>query len=82
MARRRLAGFALGALGVAVAAAITFGGSTRRVVLNLGPGDTPFVRGFEADSDVDNKVGWHWTTYDARPPKPGTGSRDRGGRGG
>ncbi len=63
---------ALGALAVAVAAAMTLGGSARRVALNLGPGDTPFVKGFEPDSDVEDKVGWHWTTYDARVDLPFT----------
>jgi hypothetical protein len=63
--RRRLSGFALGALAVAVALGTTLVGSTRHLVLNFGPGDTPFVRGFQADSDVEDKVGWHWTTYDA-----------------
>jgi hypothetical protein len=65
VAHSRAAGFALGALAVGLAALAALLGSTRRVVLNLGPGDTPFVRGFEPDHDVENKVGWHWTTYDA-----------------
>lgn len=39
--------------------------STRRLELNLGPGDTAFVRGFAADAEVEEKVGWRWTTYDA-----------------
>lgn len=51
---------------------MTLGGSTRQVALNLGPGDAPFVRGFEANSDVEDKVGWHWTTYDARVDLPFT----------
>ncbi len=71
MARSRvLAGWALGALALGVAAASTLGGATRRVALNLGPGDAPFVFGFEANSDVEDKVGWHWTTYDARVDLP------------
>jgi len=53
-----------------IAAVATFGGSTRHLALNLGPGDTPFVRGFEAGSEVENKVGWHWTTYDATVELP------------
>ncbi|HQZ17731.1 MAG TPA: hypothetical protein PLD86_12725 [Vicinamibacteria bacterium] len=72
MVRNHFAGAALGALAVAVAAAMTLGGSTRHVALNLGPGDTPFVAGFEANSDVEDKVGWHWTTYDARVEFPFT----------
>ena len=70
MPRSRLAGWALLALALGIAAFATFSGSTRRLVLNLGPGDTPFVRGFEAGSDVENKVGWHWTTYDATVELP------------
>ena len=70
MDRSRLAGWGLGALGLAVACAAVFGFSTRRVDLNLGPGDSPFVRGFEANSDVEDKVGWHWTTYDAEVHLP------------
>ena len=62
---RSAAGWTLGALAVGVAAAVTFAGSTRHVTLNLGPGDTPFVHGFQPTSDVEDKVGWHWTTYDA-----------------
>lgn len=65
MHRRDLAGHALGAVGVSVAILAAFLGSTRQVSLNLGPGDSAFVRGFEPDHDVDDKVGWHWTTYDA-----------------
>lgn len=70
MPRSRLAGWALLALALGIAAFATFSGSTRRLVLNLGPGDTPFVRGFEAGSDVEHKVGWHWTTYDATVELP------------
>ncbi len=51
---------------------MSFGGSTRHLTLNLGPGDTPFVTGFEANSDVEDKVGWHWTTYDASIDLPFT----------
>ena len=70
MARSGRAGWALGALAMGIAAVATFGGSTRHLALNLGPGDTPFVRGFEAGSEVENKVGWHWTTYDATVELP------------
>ncbi len=55
----------MGAGAVLLTAAATLGLSTRHVELNLGPGDTPFVSGFERDSEVENKVGWHWTTYHA-----------------
>ncbi len=70
MDRSRLAGWALGALALAVTCVAVFGLSTRRVELNLGPGDSRFVRGFEANSDVEDKVGWHWTTYDAEVDLP------------
>lgn len=70
MVRREVAGWALGALALAVTAAAAFGLGTRQVELNLGPGDTPFVEGFQDEIDVDNKVGWHWTTYDARIALP------------
>jgi hypothetical protein len=66
VARREVAGWLVGALALAITAAATFGLSTRQVELNLGPGDTPFVLGFQEEIDVDNKVGWHWTTYEAR----------------
>ena len=62
----------MGACAAVIAAAASFGGSTRQVALNLGPGDAPFVSGFEARSDVEEKVGWHWTTYDARVDLPFT----------
>lgn len=70
MDRSGLAGWALGALALAVACAAVLGLSTRRVELNLGPGDSPFVSGFEPNSDVEDKVGWHWTTYDAQVALP------------
>jgi hypothetical protein len=58
-------GWAAAALALLVAAVSGLGLSTRSVELNLGPGDGAFVHGFEANSDVEDKVGWHWTTYDA-----------------
>ena len=70
MARSRLAGWALGAIALVVTAVASFGLTSRRVELNLGPGDSSFVRGFESNSDVVNKVGWHWTTYDAAVDLP------------
>lgn len=36
-----------------------------RLTLNLGPGDGPYVAGFTPLHQVDDKVGTHWTTYDA-----------------
>ncbi|MBK5256618.1 MAG: hypothetical protein JJE39_11340 [Vicinamibacteria bacterium] len=70
MPRSLWAGQALGLIAVLVTAAAAFGLSTRRLDLNLGPGDSPFVSGFEPNNDVENKVGWHWTTYDAQVELP------------
>ena len=60
-----VAGWAMGLAALVVVAGSALGLATRQVALNLGPGDSLFVRGFEKDSDVDDKTGWHWTTYDA-----------------
>jgi hypothetical protein len=57
--------WASAALALALSVFSGLGLSTRNVELNLGPGDGAFVQGFEANSDVEDKVGWHWTTYDA-----------------
>ncbi len=65
MERRDLAGWILGGLGTALCLASSLLLSTRSVELNLGPGDTPFIAGFESDSEVENKIGWHWTKYNA-----------------
>jgi hypothetical protein len=35
------------------------------VALNLGPWDGPYVQGFARDHEVNDKVGTHWTSYDA-----------------
>lgn len=32
---------------------------------NLGPGDAPYLDGFLAQYEIDDKVATHWTTYDA-----------------
>ena len=55
----------LAAAALAISTAASFESGARRVELNLGPGDGPFVRGFQRDNDVENKVGWHWTSYNA-----------------
>lgn len=70
MRRNQIAGRLLAALGVVLVALAAFGFRTRHAVLNLGPGDSPFVSGFERDHDVTDKVGWHWTTYDASVALP------------
>lgn len=38
--------------------------------VDLGPGDSPYVRGFTPEWEVDDKVGTHWTTYDAEVALP------------
>ncbi len=60
----------MGAGAVLLTGVVTLSLSTRQVELNLGPGDTPFVSGFERDREVENKVGWHWTTYAAAVDLP------------
>jgi len=42
----------------------------RPLVLDLGPGDGPYVRGFAPEWEVDETVGTHWTTYDAQVALP------------
>jgi hypothetical protein len=37
----------------------------RALVLDLGPGDGPYVSGFAPEWEVDEKVGTHWTSYEA-----------------
>lgn len=61
----RPVGIILALIGCAVTAVAAFGGRTSHARFNFGPGDSPFVRGFAAETDVEDKVGWHWTTYDA-----------------
>ena len=69
------AGWGIAALALVVAAGASFLSSTPRVELNLGPGDSPFVTGFQRDSEVENKVGWHWTSYHASIDLPFQASR-------
>ena len=57
-------------MAVLFTAASALGLSTRQVRLNLGPGDAPFVSGFAPDSEIEDKVGWHWTTYAATVDLP------------
>ena len=70
MSRSERAGLALAFAAVALAAISGVASSTPGFEINLGPGDSPFVTGFQENSDVDNKVGWHWATYDARIGTP------------
>jgi len=41
-----------------------------RLVLNLGPGDTPYLAGFLPEWEIDEKVATHWSTTDARIELP------------
>ena len=69
MTERAAARRALAALLALVAApvAAAFVGSTtgRAVLLNLGPGDSPYIEGFSPRYEIDEKVATHWTSYDA-----------------
>jgi hypothetical protein len=40
------------------------------IVVNLGPGDAPYVTGFAPEYEIDDKVGTHWTTYHAAVDAP------------
>jgi hypothetical protein len=52
---------------VAGPAAVAFRGARGpcHVVLNLGPGDSPYVRGFAPAYEIEDKVATHWTTPEA-----------------
>jgi hypothetical protein len=56
--------------GLPLLAALRGAPGPRRVALNLGPGDGPYVSGFEPKYEIDEKVATHWTTYDARVQLP------------
>ncbi len=70
-ARRTLAGSAPDALWVLALAALPLlaavAGASGPVSLglNLGPGDGPYVTGFLPRYEVEDKLGTHWTSYDA-----------------
>ncbi len=58
----RLAGIAL----LLPLVAAWMGSSGPRIIdFNLGPGDTPYLEGFLPAYEIDEKLGTHWTTYDA-----------------
>ena len=40
------------------------------VILNLGPGDAPYLAGFTSSYEIDDRVATHWTTYDAAVALP------------
>src|SRR5688500_18018072 len=52
-------------LALPLAAALAGSRTGRPVVLNLGPGDGPYIAGFAPDYEIDHKVATHWTTYHA-----------------
>jgi len=66
----RDAAVAAAVVALPLAAALAGSRSGRPLVLNLGPGDGPYVAGFAPDYEIDNKVGAHWTTYHARVDLP------------
>jgi hypothetical protein len=70
--RRRTFGLLLAALALVLPLAAAGHGARgpRRMVLNLGPGDGPYVSGFAPSYEIDDKVGTHWTTYDASVELP------------
>jgi hypothetical protein len=74
-APRAWAAVALGALLLPIVAAAVGPLRPRPVRLNLGPGDGPYIEGFAAQYEIDDKVGTHWTTYHAaiRLPVRATG---------
>jgi hypothetical protein len=53
-----------------LAAALAGSRGPHRLVLNLGPGDGPYVSGFAPEYEIDDKVATHWTTYDATVALP------------
>ena len=68
--RNEVAGGVCAAAALLLVAVFSRSASTRHLELNFGPGDSAFVSGFEDDREVEDKVGWHWTTYDARVDLP------------
>jgi hypothetical protein len=48
-----------------VAAALLGARGPQRVELGLGPGDAPYVSGFAPMYEIDDRVGTHWTRYNA-----------------
>ncbi len=53
-----------------LAAALIGSHRASAVILNLGPGDGPFVSGFAPEYEIDDKIGTHWTTYHATVDLP------------
>lgn len=61
----RAAAAVLAVLALPLLAALLGSRAGRPLVLNLGPGDAPYVAGFAPEYEIDDKVGTHWTTYHA-----------------
>jgi hypothetical protein len=38
---------------------------SRPILLNLGPGDGPYISGFAPSYEIQDRVATHWTSYDA-----------------
>jgi hypothetical protein len=49
--------------GLPALAALFGSTSTRAIRLDFGPGDGPYVSGFQPTYEIDEKVSTHWTTY-------------------
>jgi hypothetical protein len=72
-ARRRAVDLAALALACAAAAAGGLVGARgpRRLVVDVGPNDAPYVSGFAGQYEIDDGVrGWRWSGYDARVALP------------
>ena len=61
---------ALGAILIGPAWAASRVSGPRTLDLDFGPGDGSYVRGFGPEWEVDDKVGTHWTTYEAAVELP------------
>jgi len=54
----------------ALAAALLGSPRPPTLTVNLGPGDGPYIEGFVPGYEVDEKMGTHWSTYDASVAAP------------
>jgi hypothetical protein len=57
-------------LALPLVAVVVGAAGPRRAVLNLGPGDHPYVRGFTPGYEIDDKVATHWTEREAEIELP------------
>ncbi len=53
------------ALALPLGASLAGSHTARPLLLNLGPGDSPYLTGFSPQYEIDDKVATHWTTYEA-----------------